>query len=430
MKYVAFTMLIVLLVSTGVPLRAQTLPGHFTAAFIEGTITALDTGKPIVGAKIDVVGTKPPRKPGAALKASNDCGAGFAMSALNGSFVVGVGRNNMCISKKQPLNGTYSISISKRGYLTQQKFISVNSGSQQFVLIPAGASVQGQIIGPDGNGLPYAKAFLMKNAFTAIVSGRAPKGHIQPLVSEVPMVRADKNGNFTIPVSPGDYVVMAGKAGYTLTTKSVNPLEQQYAKMMMQHLPPNMPAKIAQGFKSMETPQLGEYVHVVTGGVATARLNMEKSIGKQPIHQITFKSVKFTPFKMALTGSAKRSPNNVLFFTAKVLGQSHPGALYDIVRSRTPLASGQANAFKSHIKTFNFLLYGFPGKIGCRDRAGHLSFYYCVDAINSFTDTTGKPGVSYYYYIFEYPTQISPQGALNLFQTGAPSSNALRLITQ
>lgn len=95
-------------------LMAQTLPGGFRAAYVEGNVVGSDTGKPLAGAKIDVIGIDVKDNQ---MKANDACGAGFALSSSNGNFAVGVGESNMCVSTKHPFNGKYYVLASKRGYL-------------------------------------------------------------------------------------------------------------------------------------------------------------------------------------------------------------------------------------------------------------------------------------------------------------------------
>jgi len=409
-------------------LMAQTLPGGFRGAYVEGNVMD-GAGKPIVGAKVDVIGAKVKKN---SVKEDDGCGTGFAMSAANGDFAVGVGQNNLCVDKKHPINGKYYVSVSKRGYLPQQKVIDFGIqktnaiGAVEFVLILAHASVQGQVVGPDGKGLPYAYAWLMKDPFAMMI--HHPKGHVQVLSSELPMVRTDANGKFTIPVSPGNYVVMAAKSGYQLMTKTVNPSAQQMYEKLAAN--PYMTPQVRAKLQEMDQPQLGVYVSVATDGVASADLGMVKA-SPSPAPPGMMKVPKFAPYKVYLVGQPRSSPNNVLFFTAQALGGSEKGpAALDVVRSRTLLGSGKANPFAAHVKTFNFELYGFPGRVGCQHRPGHVSRYHCEDEIFSFTDATAKSGVTYFYYIFEGPpVYVSPGGKIDLTQVGAPYSNAWQIVT-
>lgn len=424
MKYVA-SCLMLMLVSPA--LMAQSLPGGFIGAYVEGNVSGSDTGKPLVGAKIDVIGAKVSKN---SIKANNGCGTGFALSAADGNFAVGVGQNNRCVSKKHPINGKYYISVSKRGYLPQVEqidFAAHNTNAISgliFRLTPSHASVQGHVLS-DGNALPYAYVWLMKDPYAMMM--HPPKGHGVPLFSEYPMVRTDAYGKFNIAVSPGSYVVMASKTGYQLITKTVNPSAQQMYQRMasIPFMPPQTRAKLQQ----LDQPQLGVYVSVATDGVANADLALAKA-APVPGTPGFMKTSKFSPDKMILTGEARTSPDNVLFFTS--LAPEETGRyVLGVVRSRTLLGAGKADPFKSHIKSFNFLQYGYPGGVGCRyHRDGHISVDYCVGSVLSFTDPTARPGVKYYYYIFEAPPySVAPGGEVNFMQLGTPYSNAVQLVT-
>ncbi len=101
-----------------------------------------------------------------------------------------------------------------------------------------------------------------------------------------------------------------------------------------------------------------------------------------------------------------------------------------MVRSRKLLGPGKFDPFKDHVKQFNFLLYGYPGGVGCQHRGNHISNYYCADLIHSFTDPTALPGVTYYYYIFESaPSYVAPGGKINGNEIGRQYSNAVQLVT-
>ncbi len=407
---------------------AQSLGGSFQPAFVEGNIRAGDTGKPLVGAKIDVVGAKVSTK---GIKESGGCGAGFAMSAANGSFAVGVGRNNLCVTKKHPINGVYFVTVAKRGYLPQTTEVNFgkHGGSNEFgpleiTLTPAHATIVGQVF-VGGKPLPYAYAFIVKNPYSAVLHPK--KGHVLPLASEIPMVRTDGYGKFTIPISPGDYYVLASKSGYELMTKTVNPLAMQlYDKLTANSVGGAM---MKSRLAPLSQPQLGVAVHVPYGGYASANLSMAVAVGpKTPDQPTMVKQMPFRPIKFFLTGAARSSPNNVLFFTADGAYNADTGRYeLSVVRSRVQLGAMNRNTFKSHLKTFNILLYGTPSRVGCRHKPGHIEDIYCGNAILSFTDATATPGRLYYYYIEEgSPNEFGPNGAL---QVGTPFSNGVQIIT-
>ncbi len=413
-------------------LRAQGMPASFSPAYVEGNVVGGDTGQPLVGAKIDVIGVKVTK---AGNKAQNGCGAGFAMSAANGNFAVGVGQNNMCVNKKHPINGRYYVSVSKRGYLPQQQYIDFGMqktdaiGGLIFRLDAAHASVQGQVLGPDGKGLPYAYAWVMKDPFGMAM--HAPKGHALPLAGELPMVRTDANGKFRIPVSPGNYLVMAGKTGYQLMTKTVSPAAQQMYQRVAANpfLTPQMRAKLA----AMNQPQLGVHVSVATDQIANAELGMVAASATS-VPPGMMKPPTYVPYEMTLAGQARLSPDNVLFFVSQALGGSQHGAVeLGIVRSTTPLAGGPIDP--AHVTSLNFLQYGYPGEVGCRHRPGQVnddySYLRCDDPVLSFTDPTATPGTAYYYYVVEGPPfAISPGGTANLTPLGRPYSNPLPIVTE
>jgi hypothetical protein len=425
MKYLGLCLLLTLVPSA---LMAQTLPGGFRAAYVEGTVVAGDTGKPLIGAKVDIVGAKVSKK---GIKAENGCGAGFALTANNGNFAVGVGQNNMCVNKKHPLNGKYFVTVSKRQYLPQIMQIDFGThntnviGGLIFRLLPAHASIQGQVFS-GGKGLAFAHAWAMKDPYGMAL--HPPKGHVLATISEIPMVRTDANGKFTIPVSPGNYIVMASKSGYQLMTKTSDPaMDQMYQRLASNpFMTPQQRASLAQ----MNQPQLGDHVSVAVDQIASADLAMVKA-SPPPNAPGMMRKPTFAPYKVYLAGQARSSTNNVLFFTSQTLGGSLKGPveLY-VVRSRTLLGAGNIAAFKSHLKSFNFLLYGYPGGVGCQHRAGHISNYYCADAVLSFTDPTAQQGVAYYYSIFESaPLYIGPGGTTNFNEIGSQYSNAVQLVT-
>ncbi len=429
MKYIVCCLVLMLVPPA---LMAQAFPDGFNGAYVEGTVTGGDTGKPLVGAKVDVIGAKVSKK---GVKASSGCGAGFALSAANGNFAVGVGQNNMCITKKRPIDGKYYVSVSKRGYLPQQRFIDFGTqhtnviGGLIFRLDPAHASVQGHVFGPDGKGLPYAYVWLMKDPFATVL--HPPKGHVLPLYSELPMVRTDGNGKFNIPVSPGNYIVLASKAGYELMTKTVSPSAQQVYQRVAAN--PFMTQQMRAKLQAMDQPQFGVHVSVATDGVAGANLAMVKA-SPIPAPPGIVKRATYAPFKVILAGEARSSPNNVLFFTSQALGGSlHGPTALGIVRSTTLLGTGKIDS--KRVTSFNFLQYGYPGEVGCRHTPGSFNndywYLHCGDPILSFTDPTAKPGVTYYYYIVEGPPyQIGAGGQSNPMHPGTPYSNGVQIVTQ
>ncbi len=409
---------------------AQSVGGSFRPAYVEGTVRAGDTDKALGGAKIDVIGAKVSKK---GVKATAGCGAGFAMTATNGNFAVGVGFNNMCVTKKHPFNGKYFVTISKRGYLPQVEQIDFGArghnviGPLEVTLTPSHAVVTGQVFGPGGRPLPYAYAFLVKNPF--IMALKPPKGHIPNLISEIPMVRTDGYGKFTIPVSPGDYVVMASKSGYQLATKTVNPLAiQLYQRMTASPYAAAMKGRLAQ----LTQPQLGFAVHVPDAGTAVANLVMIKAlVPTSLVHSINVRQVTYKPTELRLVGMARSSPNNVLFFTDDLGSYNSDSGRYNlsVVRSKVLLGTGKVHPFQAHIKTFNFAMYGRPSGVGCRHKPGHKSDTYCGNIIESFTDETAIPGHRYYYYLVESSPNIAVGGKIHIAQVGTPNSNAVEIIT-
>lgn len=431
MKYTFLLFLSLLVVPSTA--AAQQIPGGFRGAFVEGHV--IGTSGPLAGAKIDVVGAKVTKT---SVKSGNEYGTGFAMSAANGNFAVGVGASNLCVNKQLPINGKYFVFVSKRGYLPQQKLVDFGGhddiGGMQFMLETSNESIQGTIVDGNGKPLPYAFAWLTKNMFAMFSSGGAPKGHVAPLVSELPMVRSDQNGKFTIAVSPGDYVVMAEKAGYQLATKNVNPLAQQYAAQMA-GVAQMGGAKVQKELGALTQPQPGVFVHMGQSAgfvnVGSLALVKDRATPAPSILRATM-TRKANRYLVTLAGQARPGPGNVLFFTSRYFGKSLSNAeTLDIVRANTPLSTGKIDPIKSGVKTFNFAVYGYPGAVGCQHRPGQpVSQYSCADKVYSFTDATVTPGKLYYYYVFEGPAvRIAPGGKINLFQLGAPYSNALPLVT-
>ncbi len=413
---------------------AQSLDGSFQPAYVEGNIRAEDTGKPLVGAKIDVVGAKVSSK---GIKESSGCGAGFAMSAANGNFAVGVGRINLCTTDKHPFNGKYYVTVAKRGYLPQTQLVDFGAvrganeiGALEFTLTPSHSSITGQVFGSGGKPLPYAYAFVVKNIYAMAL--KPPKGHVPFLMSEMPAVRADGYGKFTIPVSPGDYIVMASKPGYQLATKTVNPLAVQLYQRMTAS--PFAGAMMKSRLAQLEQPQLGVAVHVIDAGSVVVNLTMiAAALPLSSAHPVIVRQAAYNPTELRLIGSARSSPNNVLFF-ANDLGAygSDRGHRYSlsVERSRVLLGATKIDPFKSHIKTFNFALYGPPSRVGCRHKPGDNSIYGCGNSVYSFTDETAVPGRLYYYYIVEgSPNVVGPNGKIIVNQVRAPNSNAVQIIT-
>ncbi len=421
---------IVLVLSPAI-LQAQSLGGSFRPAFVEGNIRAGDTGKPLAGAKIDVVGAKVSKK---GIKEQSGCGAGFTMSAANGNFAVGVGRNNLCVTKKHPINGIYYVTVAKRGYLPQTQMIDFGKvgrgneiGPLEVTLTPAHATIFGQVF-VGGKPLSYANAFIVKNPYSGAL--HHPKGHVIPLASEIPMVRTDKYGKFTLSVSPGDYYVLASKSGYQLVTKTVNPLAVQlYDKLTAS---PFAGAMMQTRLAQLEQPQLGVAVHVPDAGSASANLSMVVAVGQRgPEQPARVKAQAYRPVEFRLSGAARSSPNNVLFFTADGPYNGDTGRYeLSITRSRVPLGAKKVDPFVSHLKTFNIIVYGVPSRVGCRHKTGHISDNYCGNAIYSFTDETATPGRLYYYYIEEgSPNLFGANGRVEAIRAGVLHSNLVQIIT-
>ncbi len=451
------------------PLKAQTIHG-LREGYVEGNV-ADNTGKPVGGAKIDVVGAKVSKK---GIKANDDCGFGFALSSANGNFAVGVGWNNMCVTKEHPINGNYFVTVSKRGFLPQQQVISLapgpaTKGGVNFTLQPSDATIQISVVSAAGP-LPYADVVVMKNPFSRFVklgvsstgqyngTGKVSmkKGHFQWMMSSMPIFQSDKNGRATIPVSPGDYEVISSKAGYTLTTQNPNPLMQWFYGNMAQQMQAMAAAEAkagspsgaalagrgaAAGRKVVGLPQPGVFLHVVANQTAVANLVMTPSVpagsvpsGGAPAgagaatvasapRNVSPKSVVRPRF--ILSGAAVSSPNNVLFFT--IVGGPPSGSyMAGIVRSRIPLGTGKIDPFKAHLKTFNYAAYGWPEIVGKWQPSSSQPY---ID-IWSFTDPTGKPGTTYYYYITvgSMPS-VSGGNLRGLMEIGQPYSNALVLVT-
>ena len=417
-------------------LTAQTLPGGFHAAYIEGNVVGSDTGKPLTGAKVDVIGAKIKKN---GMTAYAGCGAGFALSANNGNFAVGVGQSNMCVTNEHPFNGNYYVSVSKRGYLPSVQHVDFGTASTNaigglvFRLTPAHATIVGHVLS-GGKGVPYAFAWVMPDVWAMV--GHTPKGHVKgSLVSESPMIRTDQYGNFQISVSPGSYVVMAGKTGYQLVTKTVNP-EQQHIFQKMQMMLNKLPAQYRHSGSSLQTlggPQPGAYVTVATGQTVAANLVLAKApspvMSAHPDSAV--KPSSFTPHEMTLVGQARLGPNNVLFFTWRHPQRGHEAAgAAIIVRSRSLLGGGKIDPLKDHVKVlYPGGLYGLATLSGCQQPHQSGGNGGCVPGaeIYSFTDPSAKPGVSYYYYIFEMRSFVGIR-TLDLSNIGLPHSNALPLL--
>ncbi len=435
----------ILWILIGVPFSAHAFPGGSNEAFVEGNIMAGDTGKPIGGAKIFILGMKLTKKKG--WKPNQGCGMGFALSAGNGNYAVGVGHTNLCIKKKMPFNGTYLVEVSKRGYLTQKKRVAFSLGTNvignlNFTLMPSHSYIHAHVT-VGANSLPYAMVIIMKNPFSGIMktmnmpSGQyttklKPSKRFGPefTVHYANFFRTDKYGNATIPVSPGDYMVEASKNGYTLTTRNVNPLMQAWGAQMAQNpfMSPAMRQKMTDSF---DKPEKGVFVHVVNGGTAVANLTLMPGSAIKSAPYIGGSPKKtFIPVEYSLDGQARFSPNNVLFFTLEETPPHDDAYLLDIVRSRVLLGSGKVDPFKAHIKTFNYAVYGWPSPIWCIHQGG-ISPSHCIPdrSISSFTDPTGKPGRVYYYYIFESSAPSFRGGKLNIFRSGTPYSNAVQIVT-
>jgi hypothetical protein len=423
--------------------HASPFPGGFSEAYVQGNITGGDKGEPIGGAKIWVIGASK-KKPNAG------CGMGFALSAGSGNYAVGVGQNNLCVKKKHPINGKYFVEVSKRGYLPQKKLVDfqklgTNVIDLNFILVKSYSNILVQVTTDAGAPIPYAMVTVTKNPFSLLMktmntpSGQygtkfKPTHKIGPnfAVGLATVFRTDKNGRATIPVSPGDYNVLADKTGYTLTTKNPNPLMQGYANFMMQ-LPYTNPAVRAQFSQEFNQPQPGAFVHVVQGDDVTANLSLAKNLtaNTPTLFVRSSPQVPFVPVEYFLDGHARSSPNNVLFFTPRSIMRQKHRSLWFIVRSRILLGLGKVDPFKAHFKSFDLLFYGTASPAGCIHKPGHISPKYCVNDIYSFTDPTGTPGRSYYYYIFEAPLPSLTGGEkINTFNiSGKPYSNAVKIIT-
>ncbi len=420
-------------------LTAQTLPGGFHAAYVEGHVFGSDTGKPLTGAKIDVIGANVTKS---GLKAGGGCGEGFALSASNGNFAVGVGQSNLCVDNKHPINGNYYVSVSKRGYLPSIQHIDFGTrntnvvGGLIFRLTPAHATIVGHVLSR-GTGVPYAYVWVMPDVW-AMIGQKQRKQHLKGMLSsERPMVRTDAHGAFQIPVSPGSYVVMAGKAGYQLVTKTVNPALQHWTQSMqamMAKLPPQYRGSSG-SFAALQQPQLGASVTVATGETVVANLVLAKLSSPLPaFHQVAIKNITgaFTPHEMLLVGQARLEPNNVMFYTLMHPGRNvSAGAEAIIVRSRVLLGGGKIDPLKDRLKVLSNGFYGLVMMVGCQTAVHYTrSSGECTHEsdIFSFTDSSAKPGVTYYYYIFEGQPYVGT-GMIDYTKIGLPHSNALPLLT-
>lgn len=277
-------------------------------------------------------------------------------------------------------------------------------------------------------GAPYAFAWVMPDVWA--MAGRTPKGHVKgSLVSESPMVRTDQEGKFAISVSPGSYVVMAGKSGYQLLTKTVNP-EQQHIFQNMQVMLNKLPAQYRESgsLQTLGKPQPGAYL---TGQTAVANLMLAKAPsplrGAHPGGPAATPS--FTPHGMALVGPARLSPNNVLFFTWRHPQSGHEAAgAAIIVRSRFLLGGGKVDPLKARQSPLPRRALGSRRSAGVSSRTSRAATGAARREWRSIRLPTpsAKPGVNYYYSIFETRsfTGVEPLDFTNI---GLPHSNVLKL---
>ncbi|MCL4513407.1 MAG: carboxypeptidase-like regulatory domain-containing protein [Candidatus Eremiobacteraeota bacterium] len=437
---------LLLLILPGLQPMAQTISG-FSPAYVEGHITA--DGKPLGGAKIDVMGAVVSKKTGK-VSSYTVCGEGFVLSSSNGNYAVGLSRFNTCGEKNKP-NPNYLIKVSKRGYLSQEKLVSFGKFDivqKSFVLSPSNSEIQVQITGPGGKIVPYAYVILTKNV--VMTSGaQILKTRLFSVASETPIFRADKNGEVTIPVSPGDYIVTAQKLGYQLATRHHNPLadaacreEEQKAALF------GISIRNGKGCGKHLYP--GDFVHLDKGTIRDASLvlvpqtapsfSMPKGYQEYLKHlkhlENQFKTMPkttFIPDQFILMGTAMVSPNNVFFLKLKRLSYNSQGALIGLLRSSLPLNMGNKSLRRADVKFFNPLLYGEPSSAAGWKAGSGIN---PSQVIYSFTDSTAAPGRAYYYYVGEVPYSLaygihgSANFKLSALQKVKPSSNAVEIVTR
>jgi hypothetical protein len=415
----------------------------FSPGFVEGHV--FSEGKPLAGAKIDVLGVVVNKKTGKP-SAYTICGEGFAFSTASGTYAAGVSRLNTCEKKKKP-NYKYEVEVSKRGYISQKTFISFKERQiiqKNFILVPSNISIQVHVVGPGGRNIPYAFVILTKNiVFTnakQILSTR-----LTEVASEAPLFRTDQNGMAVIPVSPGDYKVTAQKLGYQLATQNHNPLADAACKKFEQRA---LRFHITGSSSCSHQLYPGAFIHASAAGtVYPAVLELvpqtaphfvlpkayQQYLAKMAQKLKKEKTAAFIPDQFILIGFSRLSPNNVFFFQMQHLAQNSQGAVIGILRSNL-LLSGEKIAPHSHLKFFNPLLYGYPSAVsGWLEKKGITP---SDRLIYSFTDPTAEPGRTYYYYVGELPYTSSyavpgkEEMNLKIQQTAEPSSNPVEVVTQ
>lgn len=372
MRFIAFFASVFLAASL-LSAQVATLPGDFQQAYITGTITA--DGHPVDRAEVFAVNT--------------NGGEAMAMSASNGNYSLGVGA------------GSWKVMVSKANYLTPPPVDADVQGLQtqdnvNFDLHKATAYIEGTVVDESGAPLGGSVVVAMQANW---LKGGSGGGAPPPMMGmggagSFPMAHCNSKGEFSLQVMPGNYLLIASRAGYRLSRKNPHPpipgLE-------------NAPPQVMERLQSM--PPMGVAVEVADnetkrGAVIILAPYQETPQGKT--YGGTYHSAAPTPEPNMLIGKGCLTPNNVLHWTRARQNDNEQMLGYVVVRSTKPLTT-KLNRMTAVITTFRFPFYpyGTPA-----------THYY------SFTDSTAKPGAVYYYYVYEMGAKGS-----------GPYSNGVKIIT-
>ncbi len=340
------------------------LPGDFHKAYITGTITAY--GQSVGGAQVIAMG---------------DQGEAITMAAGNGNYSLGVGE------------GSWKVIASKSGYLSPPPIAVQVSGDEtrdniNFDLTKSTAYIEGVVVNESRAPLPYAMVIAMKNMFAE----PHDRSNGAPMMSPgtFPTVRTDKEGRFTLQVMAGHYLVSAYKAGYILSKENPHPTIPG-----LENVPPQYLERMS-AMSSMGVPVDVAENETKSGIVIIMAPHEEKSV-REEYHSAPRHDTVVIPEPNVLVGKGCLTPNNVLHWTRSK--ESDHALMAVVVRSTKPFGhkpKGEMVTFK-----FPYYPYGEPSR-----------GYY------SFTDSTAKSGVPYYYAVYEIGTTAA-----------GPYSNAVEITT-
>ncbi|MCE1247069.1 MAG: carboxypeptidase-like regulatory domain-containing protein [Firmicutes bacterium] len=327
--------------------------GHFPvggSGYASGQVTF--EGKPIAGVKVTAIGEN---------------GVAMAMNASNGNYALGLAK------------GEWAISASKEGY-APVKPVKVTIGDKEYKenlniqLKKFNSYIRGKVVDESGN--PIQGAYVLAAPVPSIGAddddGDSPEGDgddMDPSSITPSFVESAQDGSFTLLVDKGNYLLMANKIGYEMSSK-------------------NPPAKIP-GLENSPVRLPGIMLKLKTGeqkdGVVII-LAPAKSGENKPGSgkDLPGKPTEIAAVKNILIGKDCVTPNNVLHWTRET--DNDKIAFYVIQRT----VVGANGKPEGEAKKFDFMStpYGYP-----------------ASSVFSFTDNTAEPGKSYEYTVQELGTK-------------------------